>query len=315
MYITRKEVLVMKKQILFVLPALALLAGCSKGSEVESVEQKQAIINEVAEGAAKRAGHDDFEVEFHLDVDGSIKNEENEVKFVDFEVDVEGAFDFPDVLKKGSDIKGINAFLGIETDGKLTNKINGVSAEVDCEGKLADFYFEDGTFYSDVYKTDLSQYLMSMFAPKQELPQKYKINFSELIDPNSALEIKDGFEMDDIDPEILSQIHVYTSDSKYTLQLDTSEINLTDEEGVKHNVKDFYGVDLEGELVVDSDFRLLSVDISGDIDVSKLDEDKKSTGSLSVDLELELDYAKNPSVKKASNKQEYKDFKLNEFFA
>lgn len=156
---------------------------------------------------------------------------------------------------------------------------------------------------------------MSMFEPKQALPQKYKINLSELIDPNDVLDIQDDFEMENLDPEILSQVQIYVSDDKYTFEIDTSMMTIKDDDGVKCHLKDYLWVDLEGELVVDSSFRLVSIDLARDVNITKLDQDKQTTGELSIDFELELDYTPNLSIKKVSNKEQYKDFKLKEFFA
>ena len=301
----------MKKQVLCLcLPLLVGLAACSKGDKVENVEEKKAIVNEVAEGAAKKIGHDDFVFDLSFAVDGELTFPEGKLAMDGCEIEAQGEFDFPDTLEKGSDISKIKAHVGVETDGDISFTKGSSTTKVDCDSKFADFYFQDGTIYADIYKNGFSEFLLSLFESGLELPVKDKLNLSELIDPNSVLEFQEDFSSPDIPEEILSQVQIYVSGDEYTFELDTSEAVFKDESGVEHNVKDFYGLDIEASLVFDKEFRIKDLEVEGDIDVSKLDEDKQVSGQLSVDFDLNVNYKANPTVKSVTNPEEYKQFKL-----
>lgn len=301
----------MKKQVLCLcLPLLLGLVGCSKGDKVESVEEKKAVVNDVTEGVTKHLGFNDFVLDFDFRVDGEFSSEGNKLAFDDFEIEAQGEFDFPDTMEKGADIAGIKAHVGLTTDGDIEYTVGSAVTKVDCDSKFADFFFEEGTFYADIYKNGLSDFLASIMELEAELPIKSKLNLSELIDPNSVIDLQKEFESPEIPEEILSQVQIYVSGDEYTFELDTAEAEFTDEEGVKHNVKEFYGVDVEASFVIDKEFRLQELELEGSVDVNKLDEDHKATGNLAINLDLNLNYKSNPTVKSVSNKEEYKQFKL-----
>ena len=301
----------MKKQVLCLcLPLLVGLVGCSKGDKVETVEEKKAVVNEVAEGITKNLGFEDFVFDLQFSVDGEVVFPEGKLELDDFEIEAQGEFDFPDTLEKGADIANIKAHVGLETDGDITFIQGSAVTKVDCDAKFADFYFDAGTIYADVYKNTFTDFLASTLGLELELPLKSKLNLSELIDPNSVIDLQKDFETPDIDEEILKQIQIYVSGSEYTFELDTSEVVVKDDDGVDRNVKDFYGVDIEASLVVDKEFHIKELEVEGEVDVTKLDEKKEATGKLSFDLDLNLNYKKNPTVKSVENKEAYKQFKL-----
>lgn len=301
----------MKKQLVCLcLPLLVGLAGCSKGDKVESVEEKRAVVNVIAEGATKTLGKDDLVFDLSFTLDGELTFPEGKLVLDDFKLEAQGEFDFPEKLEKGADISNIKAHIGLETDGDLQFVKDGATTNVDCDSKFADLYFDEGTIYADVYKCSLSEFLVANLGAKLELPVKSKLNLAELIDPNSVIDMQKEFESPDLPDEVLNAFVLYVASDEFTFELDTSTVNVKDDDGVERNVKDFYGVDLEASLVVDKNFRLTDFEASGSVDVSKLDEDKKVTGSLEFDFDLNVNYKSNPSVKAVENKEQYKQFKL-----
>lgn len=301
----------MKKQIFYLtLPLLLTLAGCSKGTKIENIAEKKAIVNEVAEGATKRLGHDDFVFELGLSLDGEFTSEEGKFVFDDFELESEGEFDFPDILEKGSDISNIKAHLGLVTDGDLSLTMNGATTNVDCDADFAELYFQQGTIYADVAKSNLAEFLVGILGGELELPLKSKLNLAELIDPNSVIDLQKDFTAPNIPEEILSQVEFYVSDDEYIFELDTSEAVMQDKDGVQHNVEDYYGLDITASLVVDKSFRLQELELDGEINLTKFDKDNEISGEISISLDLDVDYEANPSVKSVSNPEAYKQFKL-----
>ena len=302
----------MKKQILCLALPLLLggLAGCSKGTKVESLEEKKAIVNEVAEGAAKNIGKSDLTFNLNMKVDGEVTFPEGKVKFDSFALEAEGEFNFPETLEKGSDIKNIKAHLGLETAGKITVTQGSVETKAECNCRFADFYLDEGVIYGDIYKNGFSDFLNSALKLGLELPMKSKLDFGSLINPDTILDMQKDFESPDIPDELLSQVAIYVAGDKFTFELDTREATFKDDAGVEHSVKDFYGVDLNASLVIDKEFHLKEAEIKGNLDVSKLDEKKQARGNLAVNLQAKVNRKDNPSVPTVSNKDAYKEFKL-----
>ena len=302
----------MKKHIACLcLPLLVGLAACSKGDKVESVEEKRAIVNQVAEGVTKSLGKSDFVFDLSFKVDGEVTLPDGKITLDDFELQAQGEFDFPETLEKGSDIANIKAHLGIETDGDIEFVKEGATTHVDCDSKICDFFFEEGTFYADIYKSNFSEFLVGqVLNGALELPLKSKLNLSELIDPNSVIDLQKDFETPEIDDALLNAINLYVASDEYTFEIDSSEVNIKDDAGVERNVKDFLGVDIEASLVIDKEFRLTDFEVEGTLDIAKLDEGKKASGKLDFDFDLNVNYKANPEVKSVSNKEEYKQFKL-----
>ena len=278
---------------------------------VESVEEKRAIVNQVAEGVTKNLGKSDFVFDLSFKVDGEVTLPDGKIKLDDFELQAQGEFDFPDTLEKGSDIAKIKAHLGIETDGDIEFVKDGATTHVDCDSKLCDFFFEEGTIYADIYKSNFSEFLVGqVLNGALELPLKSKLNLSELIDPNSVIDLQEDFEAPEIDDALLNAINLYVASDEYTFEIDSSEVNIKDDAGVERNVKDFLGVDIEASLVIDKEFHLTDFEVEGSVDIAKLDEDKKASGKVDFDFDLNVNYKANPEVKSVSNKEEYKQFKL-----
>lgn len=302
----------MKKQILCLALPLLLggLAGCSKGTKVENLEEKKAIVNDVAEGAAKNIGKSDLTFNLNLKVDGEVTLPEGKVKFDSFALEAEGEFDFPETLEKGSDIKNIKAHLGLETAGKITVTQGSVETKAECNCKFADFYLDEGIIYGDIYKNGFSDFLNSALSLGQELPVKSKLDFGSLIDPDSIIDMQEDFEAPEIPEELLNEVAIYVANDKFTFELDTREATFKDDAGVEHSVKDFYGVDLNASLVIDKEFHLKEVEAKGNLDVSKLDEKKQASGNLAVNLQVKVNRKDNPSVPAVSDKEAYKEFKL-----
>ena len=302
----------MKKQILCLALPLLLggLVGCSKGTKVENLEEKKAIVNEVAEGAAKNIGKSDLTFNFNLKVDGEVTLPEGKVKFDSFALEAEGEFNFPETLEKGSDIKNIKAHLGFETAGKITVTQGSVETKAECNCKFADFYLDEGIIYGDLYKNGFSDFLNSALSLSLELPMKSKLDFGSLIDPDTVLDMQKDFESPDIPDELLNQVAIYVAGDKFTFELDTREVTFKDDAGVEHSIKDFYGVDLNTSLVVDKEFHLKEVEAKGNLDASKLSEKKEASGNLAVNLQGKVNRKDNPSVPTVSDKDAYKEFKL-----
>ncbi len=304
-----------KKILILSLPALLGLASCSKGTEVKTVEEKKAVINQVAENTVKNVAKDDFTFDATLRADGTVRASGAEFALKSFEAKVKGEVNFPEKLEKGSDINDIEAHISIETSGKLTVKQGEQSSEIDCRATLFELYFEEGVVYSDFNSNALNNFIFSMAFPKITLPDHKYLSIAESYDPNEILDLQEDFEAPEIPVEILESLQVYTSDSAFTFDLDTSKVSYQDESGATVTLKDEKGIDLSGELVIDSAFRFKSLNVEGQVDTAKVGEEGSASGTLNVSAHAEVNYKNNPSVKKVADKSIYTEFKLQDLFS
>lgn len=308
----------MKKQVLcLALPLLLGLAGCSsqegpsKGSKIDNVEQKRAIVDEVIEGVAKNIGLQDFTFELNAGVNGTLGLEEASFAFDHFGAKLSGAFDFPAKLEKGSDVENIKAYMQVVTSGSFSAMNEGTTVSVDCSATTpdAEFYFDEGTIYGDVYETSLTNFIV-MAGVTLDLPIKSKLDLASLIDPDKVIDLQEDFESPEIPDEVVSQLDIYVSEETFTFEVNTNTAVSKDETGAEKTVKELFGVDGTVSLSIDKQFRFKSFSLDANVDVAKVDDSHSRTGNLDLDLSLALNYQDSPTVKQVADKESYEVFKL-----